>query len=739
MQVRPSRLLKYLNVAIGVAAVAVLAIVYWFVYRVLPKTSGSVQAPLSAEATVTRDDNGVPHIKAGSIEDALFLQGYVTAQDRLWQMDAIRRVAGGTISEIVGDAGLETDRESRRLRTRRLAEQHALTLPDEDRKWLAAFARGVNHFIETHTGSLPLEFTLLSYDPAPWTVADSLLVGMQMYRDLTSTAKDDLVKGRMMASGNKQLISDLFPIRGGGEFSPGSNAWVLSGAHTATGKPLLANDPHLQFAMPSTWYMVHLQAPGLNVSGVSLPGLPSVVVGHNDNIAWGVTNLHFDVQDLYVERLDLRTGQYVFNNQVQQARGEREYIHIKGKRRVEFTNYVTHHGPVYQTINGRAITLRWTAAERGEFQFPFVQLNRARNWTEFRDALRRFSGPGQNFVYADTSGNIGYQATGRLPIRQGFTGDVPADGSTAASEWAGFIPFEELPTAFNPPSGMIISANQNPFPENYAHPVNGSFAPSYRAHQIRSLLSARKGFKPEDMLTIQKDVYSPFSHMLARQVTQAFDRSASKDAELGSVVNILRRWNGQMEKGQSAPFILTLVYQNLRRSLGALAAPGMGDEYLAHMAGPVIERLLRERPTHWKTDFDRLLLQSLREAVEEGRRKQGRNPENWDYGVHIELQIQQPISGRIPLIGPYFNIGPYPMSGSSSTIKQTTQRLGPSMRFVADLSNWDRSFNNITIGQSGQFLSSHYKDQWNEYYVGQSLPMPWTKIEGKTLRFVPIK
>ena len=291
---RPHRALRYINLSIAVLLIAVLAAVYWLAYRPLPQVSGEIEAPISDRAKVIGTRLGVPHISASTVEDALFLQGYVTAQDRLWQMDALRRLAAGDLSEVVGPAALEADRDARRLRMCSMAEAHTRTLPPADRAAFAAYARGVNYFIQTHLHRLPLEFTLLGYDPRPWSIVDSLLAGLQMYRNLTTTYKDELSKESMLSDGNPAKVNFLFPVRSGREAQPGSNAWAISGAHTASGKPILANDPHLDFAVPSTWYQVHLQAPGLDVIGVSLPGVPAVISGHNDRIAWGVTNLGFD-------------------------------------------------------------------------------------------------------------------------------------------------------------------------------------------------------------------------------------------------------------------------------------------------------------------------------------------------------------------------------------------------------------------------------------------------------------
>ena len=738
-------LLRAINLSIAVLVLAFLAAGYWFAWRPLPDTSGEIPAPISARATISRDALGVPHIAAATIEDAIFLQGFVTAQDRLWQMDALRRLAGGELAEVVGKQALETDEESRRLRLGRIAEDAERTMPAADRATLAAYARGVNYFLETHRGRLPVEFTLLNYQPRPWSKRDTVLAGLQMYRTLTTSWREEINKLHMLQKGDRAKVDFLFPSRSGAEAQPGSNAWAISGARSATGKPILANDPHLDFAIPSTWYMVHLRAPGLDVTGVSLPGVPAVIVGHNDRIAWGVTNLQFDVQDLYRVQIDPRTGSYIHRGHAEQAHLERGAIAIKGAKPVQFDQWVTAFGPVIVADEKQNYALQWTAAEPGRFQFPFLDLNRARNWTEFTAAIARFPGPGQNFVYADVDGNIGYHATGRLPIRPpGCLGDVPSDGAvdqeTTDCEWQGVIPFDDLPQSYNPASGMIVTANQNPFPLDYKYPVAGNFAPHYRSRGIRLMLENREKWKPVEMLAVQKDVYSAFSDFLARQLIVAFDsrvapnakaQNSSNDASLAEAVAPLRKWTGQMEKGAAAPLIVQLTYEELRKAVAEVAAPGLADAYDYAMSPAVIEKLLRERPAGWFEDYNQLLLKCLGQAIGAGRKIQGSKISRWDYGQFIELKIAQPVDGSLPVIGKYFNIGPVPMSGSSTTIKQTTRRLGPSMRMIVDLSDLDRSLENITIGESGQPLSRHYKDQWSAYYGATSFPMQFRNIDAK--------
>jgi penicillin amidase len=732
------RAIRYINITVGVLLLAALALTYWYGWRPLAQTSGTVRAGVAQKVTVARDELGTPHIRAHSQRDALFAQGYATAQDRLWQMDGLRRLAAGELAEIIGPAGLESDHESRRLRLRRLAERAYISLPAGDRADLAAYASGVNAFIDSHMGRLPLEFTLLDYHPRPWSAVDSLLIGLHMFRSLTASWRDELAKSNMLAQGNPAKVNLLFPARSGREAQPGSNAWVLAGSRTATGKPLLANDMHLEFSLPCIWYMVHLEAPGLNVAGVALPGVPGVVVGHNQRIAWGVTNLQFDVQDLYLLKFDDRTGRYLYRGKVEQARAERETIRVKGRAPVELLVWVTRHGPLWISDGNTRAALRWAAAEVEPFQFPFLELNRAQNWQQFTAALARYPGPAQNFIYADVDGNIGYHAAGKLPLRKGFSGELPVDGSSGESEWAGFIPFNDLPAAFNPPSGLIVTANQNPFPAGYPHVVSGNFAPHYRSSQIRALLSARGKWRAEEMLGVQTDVYSPFSHYLARALVTAYERRKASNPALADALDLLRSWNGQMDRAQSAPLVVTLAYQHLRRAAAENAAPGKGAAYDYQMAPAALENLLRTRPAGWFRDYDEQLLIALVDGVEEGRRMQGRDVKGWRYGDYLRLRLDHPVLQRIPLVGRYSGIGPAPLSGASTTVKQTTHRLGPSMRMSADLASWDRSLLNVSIGQSGQFLSPHYRDQWDRYYTGRSFPMRFQQVPSdEILELVP--
>jgi penicillin amidase len=741
----------------------VLAAVYWLAVRPLPKISGEIAAPVSAAATVRRDARGIPHIEAASWQDAIFLQGYVTAQDRLWQMDTLRRFGGGTLSEVFGPGPLVADRLSRSMRMQAIAEADVAHLAEDERAVLAEYARGINFFIDTHHGDYSLEFSLPghSYTPRPWTLADSVLVSLVMFRDLTNSMDFEFAKGTMFAlHADPAKMNILFPAMQGQYVRPGSNSWAVSGAHTADGKPMLANDPHLAYGIPGTWHLVHLKAPGLNVSGAALPGIPCVISGHNEQIAWGVTNLQTDVLDIYGERLDEKTGRYLFEGKLEQAQLDRQVIRVRDAKPVTLEVWVTRHGPVVLHEGQQSFSMRWSAAEG--FGFPLLRLDRAHDWNEFRTALSDFWGPAQNFVYADRAGNIGYQAAGRVPIRPNFDGGVPVDGTSGRFEWDGYLPYEQMPNIYNPASGIVATANQNTFPPDFPYRVSGSFADKYRIEQIRALLRAKGKLTVDDMLAVQKDVYAAYDKFLAEQIVQLHP---SKEEADRAAEDILRRWNGQMDKDQAAPFITELLNNELSANLPRLllltvtapkpATPTKPSPAtptkplkdtrviglpLPHPRQQVIESLLRNRPAGWvpNDDWSAYLLAAFHAALEQGRKLQGSPISKWRWGHALHWKFEHPVGKQIPLADYFFNLGPVEMSGSGTTVKQTTLSLGPSERMVVDFGDLDRSVQNLVVGESGAVASSHYKDQWPAYYVGTSFPMEFEHIDTKdTLRVRP--
>lgn len=733
------RVLKYTNALVAILLLTAATAYYFFVWRSFPDYSAERVLDVRAEAQVVRDLHGVAHIEAKSSEDALYLQGYVHAQDRFWQMEAVRRLAAGELAEIVGPAALERDIESRRLRLRILSQQMERSLNEDDRKAFAAYARGVNDWLRHNREHLPLEIRVLGFMPRPWSISDSVLLALHMYRQLSTTWTQEVDRAALFSRGDRSKLEQLFPLRTGSEVAMGSNAWALGPQRTQSGKAILAGDPHMELSWPSTFYLVHLKSPDLNCIGASLPGSPGIIIGHNQRIAWSMTNLHFDVQDLYFNDNRI-VGQ------------QRETIKVKGRPDIVVNFPLTPHGPIVERA-GQSYALRWTPFD-GQYSFPFLDLNRAKDWNSFRAALSRFPGPSHNFVYADVDGNIGYQAAGRMPIRKTNLSNLPLDASKPENEWEGFIPFEELPSAFNPPDGLLVTANQNPFPANYKYPVAGAFTPPYRQRQIEARLRQQAKWKPQDMTSVQMDVYSAFHHFLAQELVKAAGKRNNGREEFGEARQILAAWNGQMEIGQAAPLIAVLAYDHLSKAVFQKAA-GAAATPLGHFTPAVVERLLRQRPPDWFPDYDQLLVEALLSALEEGSKKYGRNPRLWDYGRHSLIYIANPVLSqavnvgrfltkpgakytgfleglRIPLIDNYVQAGPYPHSGATLTVKQVSATLGQAFRFIADTADWDNSTLTITLGQSGHVFAKHSRDYWDSYYNGGAVPLRFQNYQADT-------
>jgi len=750
----------------------------WWAYsqcrRALPQLEGTIAVSgLQGRVEVRRDARGVPHLGAGSLEDLLFAQGYVTAQDRLWQMDLSRRLAFGELAEIFGESVLSFDIENRTLGLRQAAERAVKEMDPDSQRSLAAYVRGVNAFITTHSDRLPIEFLLLRYHPRPWQEIDSFGVALNMSKSLSATWRDDLMREQIRSKLPPELYTDLFP-----DHSPldhpvaepvpplpaarqqtmshqqpdaekldptlaallppsaesvaagaGSNNWVLSGAHTQSGKALLASDPHLAHSVPSVWYMVHLKGGGLDVAGVSLPGMPLVVIGHNERIAWGATNTGPDVQDLYSESFNIdNPNKYLHNGVWIDAEVREEVIKVRREGDYRFTVKTTRHGPVISHQGNRDLALQWTALQPHALRFPFLKINRAQNWAQFTDALRDFTVPMQNFVYADADGNIGYYAAAWVPIRASGDGAVPSIGSTDDHDWTGYIPFESLPHAYNPPSGVIATANGRVVPDDYPYFISHKWDASFRTARIFQLLESQKQFTVPDMLRIQTDIHTLQDEWLAKQLLAAARAHPPSSADAQYALTLLGNWDGEARADSAA----TLVCEVTRRALlERILQPRLGDiaaDYHWPMSTIFLQNVLSNQWTRWlptgDADFNVTLMESLEEAVRRIPALVGSHGhDDWQWGKTIPLTFHHHLSDSIPLFGRFLNVGPVPQAGTGTTVKQTTPTLGPSMRMVVDFAAFDDSVQNITLGESGQVLSPYYKDQFDAWYNGRSFPM----------------
>jgi penicillin G amidase len=772
---------------------------YWRVRTCLPQLDGTLAVSgLENKVKVRRDARGVPHLKASSLDDLMFAEGYVTAQDRLWQMDLSRRLARGELSEIFGKRTLQVDTENRKLGFSELAERGIQELDPESRQVLAAYTRGVNAFISTHLDRLPIEFMLLHYRPRPWRAADSIGVALNMAKSLNSSWRTDLMRERLKSKLSPELYADLFPdqvaldhpvavpvsgpvkaahpdasgvlvaagsrpaldpasdastnlaptaespralpaeldptlaalttTRDDPEFALGSNNWVVSGAHTASGKPLLSNDPHLGHSIPSIWYQVELEAPGLHAAGVTFPGGPVMVIGHNERIAWGMTNTGPDVQDLYLETFKPGdANQYLVNGQWVAAEVRQEVIKVRGAADVHLTVRCTRHGPVIGEDGKYELALRWTALEDHALTFAFLRMARARNWQEFTEAIRHFTGPEQNMVYGDVDGNIGYYAPAWVPVRKQGDGSVTVRGDTDDNEWLGYIPFEDLPHAYNPPSGIIATANSRVVPDGYPYFITHAWAAPWRTARIFQLLEAGHNLTVDDMLRIDMDIHSLEDEDLAKELVAAGAAHPPETPDAQYALQVLRGWDGEARADSAATLIVEVTRPVL---LERLLRPKLGDDasgYHWSLAMTFVDNAVHNHWTRWlppgDADFNVTLITSLEKGVKRIPQIAGTaDHRGWRWGDTIPLIFHHPLDA-LPLGRWFFDVGPFPQWGMGTSVKATTPGAGPSMRMVVDFSDLDRSVNNLTLGESGQVSSRYYRDQFDAWYHGRSFPM----------------
>jgi penicillin G amidase len=788
---RAVRFLLWTTVSIAVILLLAAGYLYSVAHSALPQLDGKLQvAGLSAPVTVTRDSHGVPTIEASALPDLFFAQGFVTAQDRLWQMDIMRRFASGELSEILGEETLKLDREQRILGLRAAATKSLEIAPSRDRAFFEAYARGVNAYIAAHSNRLPIEFRILRYAPKPWVAEDSIVIANQMVKDLNyHYFFDALAREKILAKLGPELTADLYVNRSWHDRPPtvmrddlsepasstgdsddeddsdddssdnsvthaipteplnvdglpvnGSNDWVVSGAHTVSGKPLLSNDMHLGHQMPNLWYEAHLRSGSLDVAGVTLPGMPYVIVGHNQRVAWGFTNVGPTVTDVYIEHFNPQ-GQYQTPQGWLQAEHRVENIHVKGKGDVTLDVQITRHGPIITDLvpgETRPLALRWTLYDG--LHIPFFDVNAAQNWDEFQQAFSKLDAPGQNVVYADVDGNIGYHATGKVPIRAAGDGSLPVSGADNTHEWAGYIPFEKLPNIYNPQSGVIGTANGRITPDNYPNSISMEWEAPWRTARIYHVLESGRQFSPADMLALQTDIYSEAHLFAAERLVYGVDHAAKASPRAKQAADLMRNWDGRMLASSAAPTIAENSIRELRRlllepRLGSAPADSGKEEgtlnwktYSWEMRSVWLENILLRRPKRWlpekHSSYDELLSAAVESAISSVEAP--KDLASWRWGGFNAVEIQHPILGKIPLLKHWSGPGLQEQSGSGYTVKAVSRSHGPSERFTANLADLDQSTLNIVTGQGGNFLSPYYMDQWKAWYEGTTFTLPFT-------------
>lgn len=775
---------------------------YLWLRQSLPKTSGEIRVSgISGPVTIVRDNDGVAHITGATETDAAFGLGFVHAQERLWQMEVQRRIGHGRLSEVFGATTLNTDRFLRTLGVSRAARSAYERLDVDTIAILEAYAAGVNAFVST-TPVLPPEFLILGVQPEPWQPIDSLVWAKMMAWDLGGNWNDEVMRSLLIAQIGAEDADFLMPAytadgplilpegvlvqpaasasaptaaiqpdtaramldlwetvhltTGLGDRLAGSNNWVIGGARTASGKPLLVNDPHLGARIPSIWYLAHMQGGAINSIGATFPGLPAVVIGHNERIAWGVTNTGPDVQDLYIERIDAQN--YVeYNGRREPVTLISETINVKDAEPVTLTVRITRHGPIISDVTsgtGETLAFRWTALDEEDATIrAFLNINRARNWEEFTAALRDLKAPMQNFVYADVEGNIGYYAPGALPIRRNGDGRLPAPGWTDEYEWVGYAPFEELPHVYNPPQGYIATANNRVVGDEYPYLLGTSWAAPYRAQRIVELIEQGNRLTVADMRAMLGDVIS----VQARELLPALLDVQPAGPREAAALELLRGWDGAMRGDSAAAAVFQGYYY---AAIEAIFADELRDlftrQYQSRHDFPAmaLRAALLDGRGEWcddtatpafAEDCTTTLAKALTRGLEAMAKAQGESdPVRWRWErVHQAVFPHTPFSQvgalrgvferRIPNGGDNFTLNVAPVRITEPYLQYNV----PSYRQIIDLSDLNASRFMHTTGQSGNVLSSRYSDYLERWQRVEDVPMRLSGvIEGERLVLV---
>jgi penicillin amidase len=752
----------------------------------LPRTQGTITlSGLEGEVIIRRDAHGVPHIEAESEDDLFMAQGYVTAQDRLFQMELSRRVASGRLSEVVGSATLDRDRFFRTIGLRRAAKASWQSYSPETRGVMEAYARGVNAYIRQarQAGTLPVEFRLMGFEPERWTPIDSLTIGKYMAYDLGGRWKGQAFRHQVLQGFSEEQARELFPaypedgpdiIRLNKENAlnlqtrlaeahvppafNGSNNWVVTGDKTETGSPLLANDPHLAIATPAIWYQTVLQAPTLHVSGVTFAGVPGIVVGHNEQIAWGVTNVGPDVQDLYLEKRNPdHPNQFLFEDRWEEAHVREEIIHVKDEDPAPITIRTTRHGPILsefalpeeQQNDETALSMRWTALDPTTELEAVLRMNRAQNWEEFEKALTYFHVPAQNFVFASRDGTIAYKANGLIPIREKGDALLPAPGWKQAYEWKGYIPWDELPTSVNPKEGIIATANNRVVGADYPYHITHTWADPYRAERIQEGLSQDHPLSVADMARLQTDTKNLRAAWMVPAIRERLNDGDWNEIER-EALELFSTWDFHDNADAAAPLLYHLLVHEMNQLLYAPIDPVVLEwfEHKEQSTDRLLQAALDGKQGAWVEQaggLDAWLKNAFRRAVKRASDLQGDQPATWQWGGFHQVQFAHPL-GEIKPLNRLFNREALPVGGSEMTVlaagwdKQSGMvNHGASWRTVVDLSDLSQALHIVAPGQSGQVMSPWYSNQARAWAAGE---MHWTHLHPmdqplQTLRLVP--
>ncbi|MFX3674939.1 MAG: penicillin acylase family protein [Paenisporosarcina sp.] len=756
--------LLWITISILLVFIIVAVVINQYIGKSKPQTEGDIRLEvLNEKVTVTRDDQGVPHIQASSDADLYRAQGFVQAQDRMFQMDLARRQASGMLSEVVGEAAVTTDQFFRTFSLREAAKDSWDGYGEDAKQVLEWYTEGVNAYMEQakEKGELSFEFKLLGYEPEPWTEVDSLTIGKFMAYDLGGNWSSLAIRHWALGNFPEDKARELFitypedkpaiieanlknQVDVAGQFNPavlpnefnGSNNWVVSGDKTKSGMPLLADDPHLGLSTPSIWYQMQLESPEQNVSGVIFAGVPGIILGHNEEIAWGVTNVGPDVQDLYIEKPNPdKPTEFQYEGKWEQAEVRDEPIKVKGGDTIDFEVVVTRHGPIISNVMfdkekpSAQFSMQWTALEPTLELQAVLNMNKATNWEEFETALEDFHAPAQNFVFAGKDGTIAYKANGRIPIRKSGDAQLPVPGDSSDYQWVGYVPYDELPKVVNPDEGFIATANNQVIDESYPYHLTDFWAQSYRYERISEVLRAGDDFTKEDMMALQMDQHN----LQAREfLSDMIGSVESKDTkgQYKDMLTILKNWDKVDAVDSAAPLLFHKWIKELPITLFKDQMPEDVYDMLAGK-GNITDQMMRDgyagEEGAWvkeQNGIDEWVYRSFVNSVQSIEEEFGDNASDWKWGDYHQLTFDHPLAGASPAFAYFLNPNPVPIGGSNITVQAagfTTDGSvdhGASWRFVADLADLSSAYHIVGPGQSGHMKSDWFHNQVDDWAEG---------------------
>lgn len=825
-----------ITVSVLIIAVAAALLFHRILYRSLPEYEGEISLKgISSNAEIFRDNYAIPYIFASSDEDAAFALGYVHAQERLFQMDMMRRSAQGRLSEVFGSQTIPYDVMFRTIGLARTVRRELSLLDNSEMVMLQAYSKGVNSYIQEAKGKYPIEFDALGYEPEEWKPEHSLQIGKMMawqmniswwtdisfahlierlgedrvrqiipdYPDnaptiiphaasgtkgsaagtdeskstqsgstggnVTHLRKDGalLKKGSLIeqslnekSRGEKSLIEEIGlgllqtdmacrQFTGYTGTHIGSNNWAVSPRRSSSGKPIIANDPHLPFQAPCNWYAAVIRGSNWSAEGLTVPGIPAVIIGKSKNISWVVTNVMADDADFYIEKIDSLGRNYFYNGEWRPLKKYSYTIAVKDSEAVHITVRETHRGPIvsgvhlYNNFFKRRVesryqlSMRWTGNDPSASFSAIRKLNYASDWNSFKNALKSYAVPGQNFVYADKAGNIGYVCAARLPIRQNVSRTFIADGQTDQYDWKGYVPYEQMPALFNPDSGYIASAN-NKTVKDFSYYISNIWEPSSRIERITEMLRGKNKHSVHDFEHYQMDFISPYARQTVPYILDAFKNVKIKDSNLKTALYLLKNWNFEMYEYSQVPAIYEVFFQNLlKNTFYDEMGYTLYNEFtfVANVPYRTMQKMLEENNSPWfdniktkKTEGrDDIIRQSMAQTLSFLESRFGKNPTDWQWSKLHTITFRHTFSGRYSFLERLINIGPYGIGGSGTTVfnseyfffRPYESVLGPSMRYIFDFADPDEFQMILTTGQSGNVLSDHYKDMAEMWLSGK--------------------